>query len=402
MNVQQDQIPAVLIGGHTVALGVLRALYAIKVPVIILYYDHNDMGQMSRYVTYKKFIPHPEKQEEAFIEALLNFDFGKTKCFLIPTSDAALSPVSRNKKLLEQKYIVGCTEWEITQRYIDKRFTYELAERIGVPAPKTILPTSLAEVKKIAATFEFPCLVKPCQSHLYFDVLRKKMAQVNNPEELIEAFTKARNYNLQVMVQEIIPGDAVCGANYNSYFWNGEPLLEFTAHKVRNAPPDYGSPCVVKSEWMPEIIEPGRKILNALNFYGFSCTEFKRDPRDGIFKLMEVNGRHNLSSALAVKCGMNFPLIHYLHLVYGHVPNQEDFKEGIYWIDITRDLAYHSKQILKNPNKFFAPYINKHVFAILSLKDPKPIIKRCIDLIRHDPRQHSEKGRRLMIMKKAR
>ena len=52
---------------------------------------------------------------------------------------------------------------------------------------------------------------------------------------------------------------------------------------------------MVLSEHVPEVIEPGRKILQAMGFYGYACTEFKRDPRDGSHKLMEVNGRHNLS-----------------------------------------------------------------------------------------------------------
>ena len=32
---------------------------------------------------------------------------------------------------------------------------------------------------------------------------------------------------------------------------------------------------------------------------GFACTEFKYDARDRTFKLLEVNGRHNLSSLLS-------------------------------------------------------------------------------------------------------
>ncbi|MCZ7545988.1 MAG: hypothetical protein M5R40_21800 [Anaerolineae bacterium] len=48
--------------------------------------------------------------------------------------------VSKHKALLERHYIVACTEWAITEQFIDKKRTYALADAIGVPAPRTIVP----------------------------------------------------------------------------------------------------------------------------------------------------------------------------------------------------------------------------------------------------------------------
>jgi predicted ATP-grasp superfamily ATP-dependent carboligase len=187
------------------------------------------------------------------------------------------------------------------------------------------------------------------------------------------------------MLHEYIPGDDTQGVNYNSYFWNGEPLVEFTAEKVRLAPQGFGVPRVVISKDFPEVKEPGRKILKAMNFYGYSCTEFKRDIRDGTFKLMEVNGRHNLSTLLSVKCGINFPWLMYKHLVLGDLPSASDYKSGIYWIDLTKDIIYNLAHYHKERYslvQYLRPYISPHVFAILDWKDPKPFIKRWIDLVR--------------------
>ena len=36
---------------------------------------------------------------------------------------------------------------------------------------------------------------------------------------------------------------------------------------------------MVRSEWIPEVVEYGRRMLRAAKFSGYSCTEFKRDPR---------------------------------------------------------------------------------------------------------------------------
>jgi predicted ATP-grasp superfamily ATP-dependent carboligase len=81
------------------------------------------------------------------------------------------------------------------------------------------------------------------------------------------------------MLQEIIPGKDTDVVNYNAYFHGGEPCVEFTAQHIRNAPPLWGSPRVAMSKKVPEVLEPGRKILRAMSFSGYACTEFKRSRR---------------------------------------------------------------------------------------------------------------------------
>jgi predicted ATP-grasp superfamily ATP-dependent carboligase len=181
------------------------------------------------------------------------------------------------------------------------------------------------------------------------------------------------------MLQEYIPGEDSDGVNYNSYFWNGNPLVEFTAEKLRNGPPWLGSTRVAISKMIPEVIEPGRKIIEAMGFYGFSCTEFKRDSRDGVYKLLEVNGRHNLSSSLAVRCGINFPWLEYTHLVNGKLPEKSDFDKGIYWIDTFRDVGYTLKHLRSekySPAYYIRPYFGPRVFAIIDRRDPKPFFNK--------------------------
>jgi D-aspartate ligase len=78
-----------------------------------------------------------------------------------------------------------------------------------------------------------------------------------------------------VLLQELINGDDTQGIIYNSYFWNGESVSEFTAEKVRLYPQKFVVPRVVISKDIPDIIDPRRKIIRALGYHGYSCTEFK-------------------------------------------------------------------------------------------------------------------------------
>lgn len=386
MSTTKDQKlkPAIVLSTHTMGLGVIRALGKMGVPIIAVHYDDSDMGFVSKYVDESIRSPHPEDSDEQFIELLVEIATKYKESLLIPADDASLVAVSKNKNQLENYYTVACTEWDITKKFIDKKFTYALADEIGVPAPRTIIPHSVEDVEKYHQTIQYPCLVKPSLSHTYFELFGEKMVIVDNYDQLLASYEQATNVGLEVLLQEIIPGDDSQGVNYNAYFWDGTPLVEFTAQQIRNAPPEFGSPRVVVSKYIPEVLEPGRKILNAMGFYGYACTEFKKDTRDGIYKLMEVNGRHNRSGLLALRCGINFPWLQYKHLVLNNLPPSNDFQKGVFWIDIFRDVSYSLTSRSKEKDKpisYVQPYIKRHVFAVFDLTDLKPFIRRCKNLI---------------------
>jgi predicted ATP-grasp superfamily ATP-dependent carboligase len=358
---------------------VIRSLGRRGVPVVALYQDPSEVGCVSRYVREAVQAPHPEREEKSLVDLLLRLSPRLGGAVLMPCADGFLGAVARNKVELQQHYRVACPDWEVAQSVLEKSRTYEVARGVGVATPHTAVLQSLEQAEQEARSVSFPCLVKPVTGHQYYRVFRKKMVLAQRPAELLAAYREAAAADCAVMLQEFIPGADAMGVNYNSYFWEGEPLAEFTAAKIRNAPPQIGSPRVVMSKHIPEVLEPGRRLLRALGYSGFSCTEFKWDARDGRYKLMEVNGRHNMSSRLAAQSGMDFPWIEYRHLAYGERPAPCDFEDGIYWIDLTRDLAHsaaHRRHERYSLASYLAPYLRPHVFAELDWSDPRPFLNR--------------------------
>jgi D-aspartate ligase len=377
---------AMVVSGHTMALAVVRALGAAGVPVVVAHYDERDIAHTSRYATADLRTPNPEHEDSLFLKALLGASGRFGGSVLIPASDESLVALSRHKRELSRHYTVGCSDWNVTEGFIDKAKTYALAESLGVLAPRTIVPASAVELAAAAEQIGFPLLVKPAKSHLFYTRFKRKMVRVADIGELREAYAAAMQAGLAVMLQEIIPGDDSQVVNYNCYRCDGRSQAEFTARQLRKAPPEFGSPRVVRSERIPEVVEPGREILRGLGFEGFACVEFKRDSRDGQYKLMEVNGRHNLSGLLAVRCGINFPLLHYRHLAEGEVPAVADFVPGIYWVDSFRDIGYSLGYAVAEhyrPGQYLAPYVRPHCDAILDRKDPGPFWARFGYLLRH-------------------
>jgi predicted ATP-grasp superfamily ATP-dependent carboligase len=113
--------------------------------------------------------------------------------------------------------------------------------------------------------------------------------------------------------------------------------------------------------------------------------EFKKDARDGIYKLMEINARQNLSTPLSVRSGVNFPYLTYRSILSGERPvSYPDFQEGVYWIDAGKDLLESFKSFGQERYtlaQYLKPYLAPHVYSIPSWRDPLPFFKRSLDLV---------------------
>ncbi|MBD3347198.1 MAG: hypothetical protein GF401_19260 [Chitinivibrionales bacterium] len=375
--------PAIVCGNHIMGLGIIRSLGQHKVPVTAVTYETSDMAYLSKYVNNCLIAPSPLHNERKFIAYLSTLPARYKGGVLFASDDATLSAVARNKRTLNKQYRLACADWNIARKFIDKKYTYELAHSLGIPAPKSKTARSIEHIESFIDDFTFPCLVKPCQSHLFVDKFKTKMNLVHARDALFAEFRKAQESSLEVMIQEYIPGTDTGGVNYNSFIWQQKCIAEFTAEKVRLSPPGFGVPCVVRHKPIDEIKGPGRKILKALRFNGYSCTEFKKDPRDGVYKLMEVNGRHNRSGLLALACGINFPLMEYEFYTQNRSSaNTTVLHDGLYWVDEFKDMATWLKSVclMKYPlGEFIRPYINRNVFAVFDRQDIKPFVKRTGD-----------------------
>ncbi len=365
-------MPAFVLGAYAAGLAVIRSLGSRGIRVFCVYSTDREFGQHSKYLEGAFCSPPPER-EESFIGYLVALAKSRPRSMLIPTSDETLQAVARAKERLEEHFVVACMDFPRVDMALDKRKTYEVAAEHGIPAPRTFTPTGIRELKECAEIVTYPCLVKPTSSYAHYKTFGRKMTKVDNADDLVHAWQEASGANVDVVLQEFIPGPDTAGANYNAYFRDGSPIAECTARKLRLSPPGLGFPTAVVSEHVSDVIGVARRLLRSLNVSGFSCTEFKFDERDRRYKLMEVNVRPNMSGALSVACGVDFPSMIYDDLVGAPVLPVERYREGVCWIDTLPDLRQRIA-LRKHTSfrDFIAPYRAPHVNAVLDVRDPRP------------------------------
>lgn len=375
-----------VIGCHLSGLGVIRALGTYNLRIIALSYELTDMGTTSKYVSEKHRIPHPTREEKAFIQYLLDNGPHWGGALIFDCDDHVAVSLSRHKDLLTGYYRIVTADWEIFTQFIDKDKTYQLARECGVPYPKTFTPKSIEEIARIKQEVEYPCIIKAVRGHEFKSKFNHKVFEISTPDELEEKFRLCLESKMDVVVQEVIPGTDSNIYKMQAYINSkGKMVGKFFYRKLRQNPPQFGVTRVaISTEKNLEVEELSARMLAHSKFRGMCNFEFKKDERDGKLKLIEVNVRMSRINWLPTFCGMNFPWIIYLDLIKDEQIMADDYRKNVYIIELYSDLLTtlfrHNRENF-TMREYIQPYLAKDkTFVDLSLQDIKPFLKRTIVL----------------------
>jgi D-aspartate ligase len=192
----------------------------------------------------------------------------------------------------------------------DKKNSYELAEQLGIPVPRTYNPRTERELEALHS--RLPLAVKPAIKENFFYATGAKAWRAETPAQLRHLYRKAAKQIRpeEIMVREIIPGDGQRQYSYCAFFRDGQAQGTLIARRLRQHPRDFGRAATyVETTEVPEVAELSERFLRAINYYGLVEIEFKEDQRDGQFKLLDVNARTWGFHSLGAGAGVDFPYL---------------------------------------------------------------------------------------------
>ena len=303
-----DRPAAVVVDvGWVNGLAAIRSLGRAGVPVLAVDHRPSALGFRSRYAQ-ARVCPDPQ-DEGAFIDyfAALGEEL-EAPVPVFPTHDEPLNAIARAG--LGDPFRFPFPHWPVLSRIQSKRAQYEAAEAAGIAVPQTVVPGSAAEAGAAADELGYPVLVKPSSTEGFKRRFGRQNFRCETGDEVETAYADAEEY--APLVQELIPGADDTLFTLGSYLAaDGEPLGLFSGRKLRQTPPGAGTCRVGEAVWDDEVVGQGLRVLAALGHTGLSQVEFKRDPRDGALKLMEVNPRLWQWHGLAAACGVDVTRIAY-------------------------------------------------------------------------------------------
>lgn len=374
--------------------GVIRGLGEKRVPVIAL--DENPNPHFrSRYCLGLR-CPDPKVEPEAFVTFLT--DLGarfRTPPVLYMMEDLYVWIAHRYRNRIEPCYRFAWVSEETLRNCLDKRLTFQVAERIGLPLPRTYYPASVRELMDLSGEIPLPAIVKPIVARFDFrggaaskictfpKVFGSKAVRADTFDELLRQYQRVAQLDIEVCVQEEIPGgqDLLYGSTLYANA-DSEALGVFVRTKLRQTPADFGTMTLGRAIASEEVRDTSTRMAKALGFKGICGMEYKYDPRDGQYKFLEINPRGELWMNLATHCGVNLPYLKYRDLTGDPVTAvQTNFTRKL--VDLRDDFSLYYQRYRNDPRygvgfaEWFSSLTRGEIEEVVfNWKDPLPGLLR--------------------------
>ena len=334
------------------ALAAVRSLGKRGVQVVAGSEKRIAQCSYSKYTQESVRYPSPGNHE-SFVRALKDLARSKGIDVILPIGYDANVALSRNIDIMKGTAAVPVAPWESMEVASDKARTMDLAKRIGIDIPRTYGTPDEVD--------QFPVVVK--------GALGSGMVWYANDLGQLRAA-----YMDGAVIQEYIPGD---GYGFFALFNHGEPRATFMHRRLREFPITGGASSAAVSVRDDALNESGMRILEELKWHGVAMAEFKKDSRDGRFKLIEVNPKFWGSLDLSVAAGVDFPYLCAQMAAEGDVAPVTGYKEGVKfrWV-FPQDLmhAIASKSLAAFVSEFFDD-------SMMSNIDPDDIAPNLVQLL---------------------
>jgi D-aspartate ligase len=369
------KVGAIVIGGDYQGLGIVRSLGRSGIPVGVLD-DETSIARYSRYALFAESV-RSFGNAESTLEILMDMGRKRGLCgwVIYPTRDETVAALSQHKEELSKIFRIPTPAWDTVQWLWDKRKTCDLAQRLGIPVPRTRWIQDIKELDHFDG--EFPVALKPAIKEHFIYETGKKAWRADNLAHLKKLFGRAMQFMpiSEIMIQDLIPGDGTCQFAYCSLFKKGEPLASLVVCRRRQHPFEFGrASTYVESVDIPVIEDYSKKFLRSIDYYGLVELEYKRDPRDGQYYLLDVNGRTWGYHTIGCSAGVDFSRLLFKDQMNECIKPSRG-KPGVRWMRLLTDFPTAVTGVLQgklDSLTYLRSFRDVDEEAVFSLEDPLP------------------------------
>ena len=380
---------------HGISLPFIRSLGRGGWRVIAAGADRRGPGLRSRYVTERLVHPPAGRDPLGFAAAIGEAARLSEAALVIPLSEAAVLALTAYRHLIPPACQLALPDPSDIEIVFNKHRTIELAQRLGVPVPRTGLAHSPEEAADVAARMTAPFVLKPVSARLRISG-RSRLGTLHAHDPRAVAVQAARLLPDEdgVLVQEYVAGH---GVGVDLLVRDGRTVLSFQHRRIREVPV-FGGPSALRASVAldPTLFRHATALLGDLRWTGLAMVEF-RVTQDEVH-LMEINGRAWGSISLAVAAGVDFPgALADIYLGSADDGWAEDlgadpprsppaYVVGVRSRDLQLDLVWALSVLLRRPANDIAPWPPRRAgaqallqmfdpsigFDVLSRDDPRP------------------------------
>ncbi len=365
---------ALVLGSDYRGLGAIQSLGRRGIETWLVRGPQRGVADFSRYT--RRSIVWPEGSPEsraAFLVDLAERN-GWRDWAILPSGDETAAFCAMHAATLSGPFRLTTPTWEIVEQAHDKRLTYRLAAEIDVPHPRT---WELGEVDPADADCTFPAILKPSAKDANNALTVDKAWPVHDRAELLARFADAVRLlpRDQILLQELIPGGGNEQLSFAALAVDGDPVCSLVARRVRQYPMDIGrASTFVETIRDDEVRSLGERVVAHLKYSGLIEVEFKRDPRTGEPKLLDINPRMWGWHTIGRRAGMDFAHLAW-QLAQGTVPARREAPPGVRWVWLAGDVPTAVREIARRRLRlldYLRSFRRPVDLATVTLDDPRP------------------------------
>jgi D-aspartate ligase len=294
-------VPVIVLGGGVTVAAVLTLLAQAGIPSYTIC-SRTDFVRRSRW--YRELPLAGTFSPDNLDDWLGKLPF--ERAVLMPCSDDWLTAVAGLPSALAQRFPSSGLAASAIEVLVDKWGFAQLLEQQAIAHPRTHLIESLARLATMPASEFEGAILKPLSSVDFSSKYGVKGFVVESQNEALRIMA---DLDFPIMLQEFIPGPATAGYFLDGFVdRKGQVCGMLARQRLRMSPPKLGNSTLMVSVRLTEVAEAEkslRRLLGFMKYRGTFSAEFKRDARDGQFKLFEINARPWWYIEFAARCGVN-------------------------------------------------------------------------------------------------
>ncbi|MFJ2056421.1 ATP-grasp domain-containing protein [Streptomyces sp. NPDC087908] len=289
---------------HHGTLGAARSLGRAGIPVHAVIESGTSPVARSRYLRSARESPGAVSTAE--LVALLHryadeigaaaggsSDRPSTPLLVLPLDDVSALGLARRRADLSPRFLLPAQTEEQLLRVADKAALAETCASLGLPHPRTELPTGTDEAAAMAWSIGLPVVAKwsrpwllPAGGGLRSTSIVRSLAEVR------ELYARTPEAGSPLLLQELLPAGRDLDWFFHGYVAaDGGCTTGATGRKERSWPDGAGLTAVGRWAANPAVDRTARDLFRALGYRGVCDLDFRLNPSTGAYHLLDFNPR---------------------------------------------------------------------------------------------------------------
>ncbi|WP_432992279.1 hypothetical protein [Dactylosporangium sp. CA-233914] len=279
---------------HAGALGVVRSLGRLGVPVYVITEDRLTPVALSRYVAGRFVWSGSEWHDTGrLVENLcaIGRSLGRP-VVAVATDDEAAVLLAEHAATLGEHFLLPRVAPSLPRRLASKRGLFELCTAHDVPTPHTVFPTGREDLLRLAGELTFPVVAKNVAPWTRLRAPAVPTTTIlSSRRALLDRFAGLDDLS-GLLLQEYIPHEQAEDWFVHAYCDEGSsPALSFVGRKAYAWPPGRGCTADARAARNPALSDLTERFCKEIGYRGINDLDWRYDRRDGRLKLVDFNPR---------------------------------------------------------------------------------------------------------------